>query len=53
MFLELERYKVSGVPDNVKPSVSSLAEFALVDMAAELVEKSSGNKLHQDSLTRK
>ena len=48
-----ERYKVYGLADDVKPGVSSLAEFALVDMAAELFEKSSGNKLHRDPLTGK
>ena len=48
-----ERYKVYGLADDVKPGVSSLAEFALVDMAAGLFEKSSGNKLHRDPLTGK
>ena len=45
-----ERYTVYGLADDVKPGVSTMAEFALVDKAATLFERSSGNKLHRASL---
>ena len=38
-----ERYKVVGYADDVKPGVSCMAEFAVVDRAASLFEQSSGN----------
>ena len=44
----VEKYKVYGLADDVKPSVSCMAEFALVDKAAALFEQSSGNVLHRD-----
>ena len=37
-----------GLADDVKLSVSSMAEFAIVDQAATLFEQSSGNLLHRD-----
>jgi hypothetical protein len=43
-----ERYKVVGLADDVKPSVSCMAEFAVVDRGATLFEQSSGNLLHRD-----
>ena len=48
-----ERYKVYGLADDVKPSVSTMAEFALVDKASELFEQSSGNRLHRDPVKGK
>ena len=48
-----ERYTVRGYADDVKPSVSTMAEFELVDRAASLFEKSSGCKLHRDPATGK
>ena len=48
-----ERYVVYGYADDVKPSVTTLAEFALVDNAAGLFERSSGCKLHCDPITGK
>ena len=49
----VERYKVIGLADDVKPSVSSMAEFAVVDQAAALFEQSSGNQLHRDPVKGK
>ena len=37
-----------GLADDVKPAVASIDEFKLVDYAAALFEKSSGNLLHRD-----
>ena len=48
-----ERYKVYGLADDVKPSVSSLAEFKTVEEAATLFEQSSGCQLHRDPLKGK
>ena len=48
-----ERYKVYCLADDVKPGVASLEEFALVDHAAGLFERSSGNRLHRDPTTGK
>ena len=49
----VERYKVYGLADDVKPSVSNMAEFAVVDQAASLFEQSSGNHLHRDPVKGK
>ena len=43
-----ERYQVVGYADDIKPSVSSMAEFAVVEQGAILFEQSSGNILHRD-----
>ena len=48
-----EKYIVYGLADDVKPSVSTMAEFALVDQAASLFEKSSGCLLHRDPVAGK
>ena len=48
-----EKYKVYGLADDVKPGVSTMEEFALVNHAADLFERSSGNKLHRDPVTGK
>ena len=48
-----ERYVVYGYADDVKPSVTTMAEFALVDNAAGLFERSSGCKLHRDPVSGK
>ena len=39
--------------DDVKPSITSMAEFMIVDTACSLFEKSSGCKLHRDPSTGK
>ena len=43
-----ERYKVIGYADDLKPSISNMEEFQLVDYASALFEKCSGCKLHRD-----
>ena len=43
-----ERYTVFGYADDVKPAVTTMAEFELVDQAAKLFELSSGCSLHRD-----
>ena len=48
-----EVYKVFGYADDVKPAVSSLSEFALVDESARLFELSSGCALHRDPIAGK
>jgi hypothetical protein len=48
-----ERYKVYGLADDVKASVSTMAEFSLIEAAARLFEHSSGNLLHRDRITGK
>ena len=48
-----ERYKVIGYADDVKPAITSMAEFSLVDKAMELFEKASGCRLHRDPSTKK
>ena len=48
-----ERYKVMGYADDVKPSVTSMEEFLLVDRAMALFEGASGCKLHRDPLNKK
>ena len=49
----VESYKVVGYADDVKPGVSSMSEFAIVDKAASLFEQSSGNRLHRDPVKGK
>ena len=44
-----ERYKVFGHADDVKPAVTSLEEFSIVNLGDSLFEKSSGNKLHRQT----
>ena len=46
-----ERYVVYGYADDVKPSVTTMAECGVVDNAAGLFERSSGCKLHRDPVT--
>ena len=45
-----ERYTVYGLADDVKDSVSCMAEFAIIEEAAHLFELSSGNLLHRDPI---
>ena len=42
------RYKLIAYCDDVKPAITSMAEFLLVDRAMLLFEKSSGCKMHRD-----
>ena len=48
-----ERYTVYGYADDIKPAVTTMAEFALIDHAVTLFEKSSGNHLHRDPISGK
>lgn len=43
-----ENYKIIGNADDVKPSITSMAEFSLVDKGASFFEQSSGCRLHRD-----
>ena len=43
-----ERYKVISYADDVKPGITSMKEFLLVDQASLLFEKASGCVLHRD-----
>ena len=42
------RYKLIAYCDDVKPAITSMNEFLLVDRAMWLFEKSSGCKMHRD-----
>ena len=42
------RYKLIAYCDDVKPAITTMAEFLLVDRAMNLFEKSSGCKMHRD-----
>ena len=48
-----ERYKVIGYADDVKPAITTMEEFMLVDQAMTLFEKASGCKLHRDPANKK
>ena len=48
-----QRYKVVGYADDLKPAVTSMQEFLLVDRASALFERSSGCKLHRDPASGK
>ena len=48
-----EKYTVVGYADDLKPSITSLEEFNMVDKAPSLFEKSSGCKLHRDPASGK
>ena len=41
-------YKLVAYADDVKPGISSMQEFMLVDQACCLIERASGVKLHRD-----
>ena len=51
--LVMERYKVLGLADDLKPSVTNMAEFATVERGATLFELATGNKLHRDPIKGK
>ena len=42
------RYKVVGYADDLKPAVTSMDEFELIDKGSSLFERSSGCKIHRD-----
>ena len=48
-----ERYKLIGYADDVKPAITNMQEFTVVDMAMTLFERASGCKLHRDPASKK
>ena len=46
-------YKVVAYADDVKPAITMMKEFFLVDEACVLLEKAAGVKLHRDPTTEK
>ena len=48
-----ERYRVVGFADDVKPAITTIQEFLLVDKAMSLFEQASGCKLHRDPTNKK
>ena len=48
-----ERYKVLGYADDVKPAITSMVEFLVVDKAMNLFEEASGCRLHRDPASKK
>ena len=48
-----ERYKLIGYADDVKPAITSMQEFSIVDRAMGLFEGASGCKLHRDPASQK
>ena len=48
-----ERFKVLGYADDVKPAITSMVEFLVVDKAMSLFEQASGCRLHRDPASRK
>ena len=48
-----ERYRVIGYADDVKPAITTMEEFMLVDQAMALFEHASGCKLHRDPANKK
>jgi hypothetical protein len=43
-----QRFKLMAYADDVKPAITNMSEFNLVDMACRLMERASGVKLHRD-----
>ena len=48
-----ERYKLMAYCDDVKPSVTCMNEFTIINTACTLFEKSSGCRLHRDTAAGK
>ena len=48
-----ERYKLISYADDVKPAVTNMEEFTLIDNAMALFERASGCKLHRDPASKK
>ena len=48
-----ERYKVIGYADYVKPAITTMAEYSIVDQAMKLFEDASGCRLHRDPASKK
>ena len=43
-----QRYKVVAYADDVKPSITTMQKFFMVDQACSMLERASGVKLHRD-----
>ena len=43
-----QMFKLVAYADDVKPAITSMAEFSLVDRACTLLERASGVKLHRN-----
>ena len=48
-----ERYKVIGYADDVKPAISNINQFSVVDKGMTLFEKASGCKLNRNPAIKK
>ena len=48
-----QRYKVQAYADDVKPAITSMREFIMVDEACTMLERAAGVKLHRDPITQK
>ena len=48
-----KKYKVIEYADDIKPGVSSMDEFRIINEAASLFERSSGCLLHRDPIVGK
>ena len=48
-----ERYRVISYADDIKPAVTNLAEFSIINNAAALFESASGCCLHRDPASEK
>ena len=48
-----ERYKVISYADDLKPAVTSMEEFTLIDRASALFESASGCRLHRNPSSKK
>ena len=46
-------YKLIGYADDVKPAITTMEEFTIVDNSIAIFEKASGCKLHRDPLNKK
>ena len=47
------RYKVIAYCDDVKPAITTMQQFILVDKAMDVFEKSSGCRMHRDPASDK
>ena len=47
------RYKVQGYLDDIKPAITDMSEFRLVDEASHLFERASGCRLHRTASSDK
>ena len=43
-----QRYREVGYADDLKPAITNIQEFSIVDHASELFKKRSGCQLHRD-----